>query len=158
MDIVYLMLLVLVGAGFFLQIEWLLLASIVMFSALVFSKAFSYYPTSEPLPQQIHTDSPPNQPVQPIVVVQSGGTAASITDNIIATMLGNVMAYDVYEKTDQAGPYAFLSRGMKMRQNMFDHHGNVGSSHQALRRDYTDKRLDDTFKKLDSILDKHSKK
>ncbi|MFH0971362.1 MAG: hypothetical protein V1835_02235 [Candidatus Micrarchaeota archaeon] len=155
-DSVYVLLIVVAAMSFLLQIEWLLLASIFLFFALIFSKYYAAFSTTSSAPAEIADLPAASGPAQqPIVVVTSGGgTAASITDNMIATMLGNVMAYDVFEKKDQANQYQFLSRGMKMRQNMFDHHGKVASSHQGFRRDYSGAAMD----RLDKVLTKLEKK
>lgn len=150
------LLIVLVGASFLLNIEWLLLASIFLFFALVFAKYYSEYSSGNgdlaPAPLDGASAMPISSPQPPIVVVQSGGGAATISDSIIAQMMGQLMAMDAYEKKDQAPQFKFLSRGMKMRQNMFDHHMKVGSHHQALQRDYSNSmlsKLDEISKKLD---------
>ncbi|MFH1751221.1 MAG: hypothetical protein ABH863_06075 [Candidatus Micrarchaeota archaeon] len=158
MDSVYVLLLVLAGTSLLLKIDWLMLASIFLFFALIFSKYYSEFSAPRHVPQEIlHPEGTgqggPSAP-QPIIVVSSGGgTAATISDSVIATMMGNFMAMDAYEQRDQAPQTKFLSRGMKMRQNMFDHAGKVGSYHQGLKHDYTEQML----KKLDSIDKKLSK-
>ncbi len=158
------MLLLISGVSFFLQIEWLLLASIFIFFALIFAKYYedyssrgsgelSHVPTAITGPD---APSPGGQQQQPIIVMQSGGGgAATITDTIIANMMGHLMALDSYEKRDQAPWSKFLSRGMKMRQNMFDHHdGKVKTLHQAFDPHYSSKMID----KLDEISKKLDKK
>ena len=156
MDTVYVLLLALTGISFFLGIEWLLLASMFLFVALVFSRYYSGRSSS--VGGEIAPDFPQSAGAaassapQPIVVVQSGGGAATISDSIIAQMMGQFMAMDAYEKKDQAPQFKFLSRGMKMRQNMFDHHGKVGSHHQAMNREASSamlSKLDEISRKLD---------
>jgi hypothetical protein len=156
MDAVYVLLLALTAIGFFLQIEWLLLASIFLFIALVFSRYYSggnaaYSPS---MPPEMAESVPAGSGAQPpIVVVQSGGGAATISDSIIAQMMGQFMAMDAYEKRDQAPQFRFLSRGMKMRQGMFDEHtGKVSSKHKAMDTEQSNRmisKLDEISKKLD---------
>jgi hypothetical protein len=163
MDTLYVMLLLIAGVSFYLQIEWLLLASIFIFFALIFARYYEEY-SSRGSGEMSHAPaaisgpdapSPGGQPQQPIIVMQSGGGgAATITDTIIANMMGHLMALDSYEKRDQAPWSKFLSRGMKMRQNMFDHHGKVATYHQGFDPHNSSRMID----KLDEISKKLDKK
>ncbi|MFH1442882.1 MAG: hypothetical protein ABIG96_02510 [Candidatus Micrarchaeota archaeon] len=157
MDLVYLMLLFLAGMSFLLNIEWLMLATIFLFFAILFSKYYSGFSTAPTTPPQVQqemasTEQAKQQP-QPIIVMNSGGSGggATITDNIIATMMGNVMAMDVYEKQEAAPWSKFLSRGGKFRQNFMDHSGSVSLKDQAMGN--TSKKLLDTLDKINKKLD-----
>ncbi len=153
MDATYVLLLVLAAFSLILQIEWLLLASIVLFFALIFSKYYSEFSAPKNLPSEVTHESPSTQQPRPIIVVQGGGGGGkTISDDIIAGMMSHYMAMDAYEKKDQAPQFQFLSRGMSMRQNMFDHSGKVGSKHQAMKREFSGEfleKLNEISKKLD---------
>ncbi|MEK6954090.1 MAG: hypothetical protein AABX01_03725 [Candidatus Micrarchaeota archaeon] len=158
MDIVYVLLLLLAGASFLLQIEWLLLAAIFMFFALIMARYYSSYSGSssseENSPAMTNSEGasfpgPQQQSPAPIIVLQGGGSnnAATITDNMISTMMGNLMAMDVYEKEDTPRISGFLQRGRRMRQGFFDHQGKYGAKHKAMDKQHSNQ----FYEKLDSI-------
>lgn len=155
MDSVYLLLLALAGLSFFLHIDWLMLSSIFLFFAVLFAKYYSDVSTpSQPPPTEVQQSEPPSQQPQPIIVVQGGGTAATITDSMISTMMGNLMAMDVYEKADTQPFWGFLQRGRRMRQGFFDHAGKYGSKHKIMQREVTGEAFSEITKRLDKIASK----
>ncbi|MBU1197843.1 hypothetical protein KJ765_05025 [Candidatus Micrarchaeota archaeon] len=151
---VYYVLIVLAAIAFFLQVEWIFLAVLFMFFALMFSRAYSAVSNRAAPPALVPPQDPgqlPSQPpVQQPIIVMSGGNFG-IGDAYLATTMGMFSALDAYEKRTQAPWHQFLSRGSQMRQNMFGHRGEVGTKHQAMRRDVTSGRVKSINKRLDRI-------
>ncbi len=169
---VYVVLGLLGGLALFLNIQWLFLAAVFLFVAVIFSQLYSsLFPASTASPQQLEALSSPapssNVPSassaassqqQPVIVVTGGGEGIGLGGHYFATMLGTFSALDAYEKKTQAPWHQFLSRGSQMRQNMFSDSGTVGTRHQAMKRDISNERLDVLAKRLDKLTKAIEKK
>ncbi len=154
MDAVLLILILLAGSGFFLNVSWMFLSAIFLLLAVVASRIYAKPSSAEHVPMDMESSLPTpeaQKPPQPIIVMQGGG-GLSAYDTMMANMMGQLMAIDAYEKTDQAKWSKYLSRGGKFRQNFFDHSGKLSLAHQGFRPDRSDmlsKRLESIEKKLD---------
>lgn len=165
----YLLLLLLAGVGFFLQIQWMFLLVAVLFFALIFSQAYAQMSSAPAAVEHMQVPdsagpaggapgfASPSMPQQPIIVV-TGGEGNSASTQYLTTMLGMFSAMDAWEKKTQAPWDKFLSRGSMMRQNMFGHGGKAGTAHQAVNRDVSNERFDALTKKLDKLADSIDKK
>ncbi len=159
----YVALLVLAGASFLLQVQWLFFLSLLLFVVLLFAEAYgsaNRQPAAiaEAEPSAVPAQVSQQQPQQPIVVVTGGG-GLNPSENYLTTLLATYSAMDAYQKEGQASPYKFLSRGSVMRQNFFGEKGEVpkGQTHQGMKRDYSDRQMKDLMKKMDALIDKMGK-
>ncbi len=157
----YIALLIITAIAFFLQIQWLFLASIFMFFAIVFSQSYSaliskpaaveHGAASIPEPS---ASAAPAQP-QPIIVVNGGDDGIGFGGHYFATMLGMLSAADVLEKKDvPKWSNVPFGRATMMRQNFLGHGGAFSTAGQGFRKDYSNAREKALMDKLDKIADK----
>ncbi|MBI5225386.1 hypothetical protein HY989_05960 [Candidatus Micrarchaeota archaeon] len=160
MDAVLLILILLAGGGFFLNVSWMFLSAIFLLLAVIASRVYARPTPSEHVPPDMESALPTPQaqkPPQPIIIMQGGG-GLSAYETMMANMMGQLMAIDAYEKTDQQKVGTYLSRGGKFRQNFFDHSGKLTLKHQGFNPDRSREESGSLSKRLESIEKKLDKK
>ncbi|MFH1200381.1 MAG: hypothetical protein V1708_04905, partial [Candidatus Micrarchaeota archaeon] len=95
-------------------------------------------------------------PMQPPIVVVTGGGGLNQSESYLTTMMAMYSAMDAYQQQGQASPYKFLSRGSVMRQNQFNDEGRIpkGQAHQGLKRKYSDSQVEALTKRMDKLIKK----
>ncbi|MFH1200250.1 MAG: hypothetical protein V1708_04230, partial [Candidatus Micrarchaeota archaeon] len=107
----YLAMLLLMGMSFLLQLQWLFLLAAALFIVLLFSES---YGSGARAPQAMESAEPPAgapqssampAPMQPPIVVVTGGGGLNQSESYLTTMMAMYSAMDAYQQQGQASPY-----------------------------------------------------